>query len=385
MEIRRFSATDTRTAMRQVRDAMGADAVILSTRPVDGGVELVSASDYDPDLLQEFATPERSEAEAPATSAEPAPAPAPADDDVQRELHATVRGLQALLEQEARRQVPSSSVPSTPQYAARATRLSECGFSSHAVRRLLAQQADSTDYELPPSQLALALLKTIGCDPMTALTDGGTIAVVGPTGVGKTTTVAKLAVRLAMRASTDDIALISTDASRLGAHYQLQSLGRLLAIPVYEVDELRELDAILPALAARRWVLIDTAGSGDTAARALALQRLVTLKGRDLSVLLALAGNAEPAFNDAVLARHSSVLSPTIALTKVDECIGLGPALSTLIKHGRPISLASTGPSIPEDLAVGSDVLPLIAARALAARNTNDTDIVTPETRNERR
>ena len=365
MEIRRFSATDTRTAMRRVRSEMGADAVILSTRPVEGGVELVSASDYDPELLSGFASAQTNSTERTPAQEAPPPDTDTVVDETHRQLSATVRDLRLLLEREARRQPLPATVAATPQHAACATQLADSGFAPQAIRRLLAQLPDAKEFELSPSQLALALTKTLGTDVLPELETGGVIAVVGPTGVGKTTTVAKLAVRLAARYSSNDIALVSTDFCRLGAHQQLQSLGRLLAMPVFEVDDPTELDGLVPVLANRRWVIVDTAGSGDTAARALAIQRAFARSDRAVKTLLALAGNAQPSFNSAVLASHGTALAATVALTKIDECVALGPTLSTLIKHARPLGIGTTGPTIPDDLVAGRDVPLLVARHAL--------------------
>ena len=385
MEIRRFSATDTRTAMRRIRDEMGSDAVILATRPIDGGVELISASDYDPDLLDGF--PGKQSAAEPSadspTEAAPA-APAPADTRVQQELASAVRDLKLMLDRETRRQPSTPAGAGSPRLAALAAQLSDAGFGSQATKRILAVLPAAKDYVLGGEQLAAALTMAIGSDPLDVLDAGGVVAAVGPTGVGKTTTIAKLAVRLAMRASTDDIALVSTDSSRLGAHQQLQSVGRLLAIPVFEVDDFIELEGLWPVLNQRRWVLIDTAGSGDTAARTRNLERLVNEQGHTLKVLLTIASNAQPSFNDGVVAHHCEGLSPTIALTKLDECPALGPALSTLLKHEQPLGLVSTGPSIPDDLSLADDAMRVAAAKALKTSRRKDSSAEISEINHER-
>ncbi|MEL7537843.1 MAG: flagellar biosynthesis protein FlhF [Pseudomonadota bacterium] len=386
MEIRRYSASDTRSAMRLVRAEMGSDAVILSTKPIAGGVELVTASDYDPDLLASV-HPEKSEATGDHGARDESAASDIATDEVQRELSATVRDLRVLLEREARRQPGTGPGTRNPQAAAFTSQLTELGFGAAAIRRLLPHVPSTDGFMLTTEPLTAALASLLGNDSLPGLDDGGVFAAVGPTGVGKTTTIAKLAVRLAMRHSTEDIALVSTDSSRLGAHHQLGSLGRLLAIPVFELDEASDLTEIAHIATERPWVLVDTAGSGDTAARAQQLARIVERSGRPLSLLLTLAANAQPDFLTAVMKRHRQALTPSIVLTKLDECPLAGPAVGRLIEAALPLVCASTGPAIPEDLVLGPDSLALVAHAALqplpTARQSTDTARIDREVQHE--
>ena len=110
-------------------------------------------------------------------------------------------------------------------------------------------------------RLALALMarriETVGERWMEG---GGVVAMVGPTGVGKTTLIAKLAARWVMRHGARDIALVSTDSIRIGAQEQIHTLGRLLGVPAYAIDGAAELAELLDHVGDRRLVLIDSAG-----------------------------------------------------------------------------------------------------------------------------
>ncbi|MEM8983278.1 MAG: flagellar biosynthesis protein FlhF [Pseudomonadota bacterium] len=374
MEIRRFAASDTRSAMRLIRAEMGSDAVILSTRPTADGVELISARNYDAELLDGLGETNPATATTPRTEQDEESEPRHSVDlEVQRELTDTVRDLKLLLNREAQRGQIARVTPRSPEAAACASQLEALGYSDAAVRRLLGALPNQQGFQIDESLFESALAATVGALPLPETDGASTLAVVGPTGVGKTTTIAKLAVRLALRASTDEIALISTDASRLGAHVQLASLGRLLAIPVVEIDDVSDLAALLPSLATRRWVLIDTAGTGDTAARTGRLRRIVEQSDRQLNVLLAVAANAQPAFISDTLNAHSSVGVSSLALTKLDEAPTVAPALAALVEHGKSVSVVTTGPSIPDDLVHGPDTLPLLARSGLRQRRQTST------------
>ncbi|MEM1261492.1 MAG: flagellar biosynthesis protein FlhF [Pseudomonadota bacterium] len=369
MEIRRFSASDTRSAMRLIRSEMGADAVILSTRPTADGVELISARDYDAELLDGLSESQsRGSEDVAVDDINKDERHSTVDIGIQRELTDTVRDLKLLLNREAQRVQPTPHVKRSPAAAACASQLESLGYTDGAVRRLLGALPKRHGFQLDESQFESLLTKTVGVRPLPIADEPTTLAVVGPTGVGKTTTIAKLAVRLALRYSTDDIALVSTDASRLGAHVQLASLGRLLAIPVFEIDNVNDLAALLPSLATRRWVLIDTAGTGDTVARTAQLRRTVEQGHRKLDVLLAVAANAHPTFIAQTLVAHHSGGASSLTLTKLDEAPTIAPAVSVLIEHAKALSVVTTGPSIPDDLVHGPEALQLLAQSGLRHR-----------------
>ncbi len=367
MQIRKFSANDTRSAMRLVRTELGDDAVILSTRQTGDGVELVSASGYDEDLVKHLVREPKGGATPSSESA-----PQSEEDTAALTLTETVQDLRTLLERAALRDEAATPARASPLEAARGAQLRELGFSPAVIARLLAAMPSSPTYQLTESLLHDALDAPLDWRTPQALEQGGAIVVMGPTGVGKTTTVGKLAVRLAMRHSTDEIALISTDGHRLGAHHQLQSLGRLLAIPVFEVDALAELQSLLPSLASRRWILIDTAGSGDTGAASRELAGLLAQNDIPMTLLLTLAANTQREALAATLRAYQAPRPHSIALTKTDECVALAPALSTIIERNFSLGLVSSGPDIPEDIALaaaGRRVLAAHLAKELAPKS----------------
>ncbi len=198
---------------------------------------------------------------------------------------------------------------------------------------------------------------------------------VGPTGVGKTTGIAKLAARWVMRHGARDLALVSLDDARFGAHEQLRVLGRLLGVECYALDEPAALGTLLPRLPQHRLVLIDTAGisARDTHmnARAAAMGEVARANGIEFWLTLS-AGAQAGVIADAMQAFRA--FDPrALLLTRLDEAASLGGILSALASSGLPLSYVASGPRIPEDLAPAR-AHQLVARAVFLARST-DTSV----------
>lgn len=208
------------------------------------------------------------------------------------------------------------------------------------------------------------------------LEDGGVFALIGPTGAGKTTTLAKLAARFAQRHRARDVALVTTDVERPGAREQLHALGRRLGITVCEAEGPEGLTDALDQLVDYPLVLVDTAGY---AARDRALLGQVTwLRAtRGLRSLLVLPANLQPHDMAETVRRYRMAQPEAVVLTKLDETGRLGGALSVAVKHGLSIAYTTAGQQVPADLEAADASRLVLALEKL--RRAADNPLATEE------
>ncbi len=462
MKIKRYTAASMRSALDQVRVEQGPDAVILSSRRIPDGIEVIAAVDYDETLMFDArvhrappptqdaaiapamasaaasrpaqavlqanpfgaspksvptkdlpskalagnAVPAKAapSAVAPPKSAPPAAAPskaapskaapskaappkaappiaaqakaspsnaAPADaiaapshsrpglvaapdagyiamrDELQDLRHLVERELSSLTWNDQRLREPLK--------VRVLEELSALDIAPDIAMKLAAMTPRKTDLQ-NPGAIPIALLAKhlpVIADPTCA--EGGVVAVVGPTGVGKTTTIAKLAASWCLLHGADDLALVSTDSYRIGAREQLMTYARILGVPLYAANGGQELAHVLKRLKSKKLTLIDTAGVGPRDVR-LSEQLAVLREGAPRArILLALPAQGEGhALEEATTA--FSVLAPAACiLTKVDEAASLGAAMSTAMRHGMPIAYLCNGQRVPEDLHAASN------------------------------
>ncbi|QSX77597.1 flagellar biosynthesis protein FlhF [Agrilutibacter solisilvae] len=179
--------------------------------------------------------------------------------------------------------------------------------------------------------------------------DGGVIALVGPTGAGKTTTAAKLAARFAARHRARDVALVSIDRERTGAREQLHAYGRRHGVTVCDAESSDELGQALDQLVDYPLVLVDTTGYG-VRDRALLRQILWLRSSSRLRSLLVLPANANPHDLGEIARRYRPAAPVGVVLTKLDETGRAGAALSVLAQQGLPLAYTSAGQQLPHDL-----------------------------------
>ncbi|WP_373388125.1 flagellar biosynthesis protein FlhF [Pseudomonas alcaligenes] len=401
MQVKRFFAADMRTAMKLVRDELGADAAIIGNRRVAGGVELTAALDYQP------ATPARTpnpalEAELRKTQAKIANAQAEltiravADERKDRQLFANESLIAPELPATAvkvQRPVAAPQAASKPTAAAVDQRaLDAMRFELHGLRELIEVQLGSIAWgqlqNRKPQQanlwrrlqrmglsaeLSKALLERVAkvADPRQAwrmllahlahaiktpavepLEEGGVIALVGPAGMGKTTTLAKMAARYVLKYGSQSIALVSMDSFRIGAQEQIKTLGRILNVSVTQVDPGQSLIQALAPLARKKVILIDTAGlPGNDPALRLQLESLAA-RGLKAKNYLVLAATSQAQVLKAAYHSYKQCGLAGCILSKVDEAANLGEVLGLAISQHLPVAYLADGPKIPDDLQV---------------------------------
>jgi flagellar biosynthesis protein FlhF len=183
------------------------------------------------------------------------------------------------------------------------------------------------------------------------LENGGRVAFIGATGVGKTTTLAKLAVRWVLRHGARDLALVGSDTVRIGAQDQIQSLGQLLGVPVYTPENFESLPTLLSRLGDRhRLILIDTPGSSLRDAQLSSRLGVLSNCASQMETALVLAGSTQAGAIEETVKRFAPANPACCVLAKLDEAASLGGALSSLIRARLPVSYVSEGQRVPEDL-----------------------------------
>jgi flagellar biosynthesis protein FlhF len=355
-----------------VREEQGPDAVVLGSRRTEAGMELLVALDYDEQSVAAMS------AAAPAARAEPAPQPAPdpapsaapqpraaAGDEALGAVGGELRKLRATLEQQLRWLSHRDTDPAVAEALDRAERL---GITRTLAEELVAE-ARSKGHRGPLWAGVQGVLggriATIGED---VVSKGGVYSLIGPTGVGKTTTVAKLAARFALRHGRRHVALITTDTYRIGAREQLLTFGEILGIPVDSASNRNELAGLLQEHARKRLVLIDNAGLSQRDVRLAAqlsdLECIPFIKS-----YLVVSCTTHPAGLDEVFRAFARGRLQGCIATKLDEAASLGPLMESLVRHQLPLVYACDGQRVPEDIHQAATLDLVERAEALAAES----------------
>ena len=464
MQVKRFVADDMRSAMRLVKEEIGADAVILSNRVVDGKVEILAARDYDETLINqaldktlldtkpdgaaayyERAAAEREqqklnsdfnaneepekvtqkqsvdegnlakkslednqsdmdkrEINSPPQSTKTAniqnniahqaaglyqpsavAMQAPFTDSIVQ-MRDELKSLKAMIENQNVLGEWKELASRHPLRVSLYKRLTEMGLSQEVCKYLARGLDDSADIEHAMQAALKQLVHQIPLVHQTSRVDqtpklhqapsqairgyqaqgaqkasdagddilnrGGVFAMIGPTGVGKTTTIAKLAARFAMQHGQRHVALISTDTYRIGAHEQLMTYGRLLGVPVHCANDTHELQQLLHKLHDKKLILIDTAGMSQRDIDISQKLSHLSHPSSKIKPYLVLSANAQVSSLDEVISVFKKASPVACVLTKLDEAASLGGVLSAVIKHQLPIAYVSYGQKVPEDI-----------------------------------
>ncbi|MGE6462368.1 flagellar biosynthesis protein FlhF [Pseudoalteromonas tetraodonis] len=461
MKIKRFFAKDMRTALKEVKEELGVDAVIMSNKKLANGVEIVAAVDYDKAATK---PPEQPQSQ-PAARASFAhteqsshnfvkPEPQRAQPKQQAKV---ADSLQALLERQSPRprsaelasmfshsgidtsghyqeqepvqsrpknmfereqsapvrprtqadslgfddldsgfdDLDSPSAPRQQTMHKESSDISTMREEMNAIRQLLEHQVSGLMQQdmarRDPTRACMidrlvgmgieknvaeqmacfvpddvsrqqgwkALLNMVEDQMQTTnneiLRQGGVFALVGPTGVGKTTTVAKLAALGAQKYGADKVALITTDTYRIGAYEQLATYGRIIGCGVKQVKDANELAEVLYHLRNKRLVLIDTAGMSQRDLRLTEqLNTLMRNQRVDIRSYLVLSATAQINVLQETVRHFKKVQLSGCIFTKLDESLSLGEIISIAIQNRLPIGYLTNGQRVPEDIRVAN-------------------------------
>lgn len=358
MSVKRFLGPNKRDVMRQVRAALGPEAMILSSRHTDDGVEILALAD---DTLSAL--------EAQAESVEQVPqskqAVASINDQgdfsaLAHRLLAEVQEMRSMLHQQpAAKDLPSSAVEADDGQNELIRWAQAAGFSSALTKRLL--QANEQNPLAPADVFKTHLQPAIKTPeiPVELFSEGGVLALVGPTGVGKTTTTAKLAAHYVMQFGPQGLLLVTTDSYRIGAQEQLRIYAELLGVEMVALGEDDGLETLTPRLHNKRLVLIDTVGMSQRDQRLTErVAQLRSAQGAETNTRLVLLLNAasqrdtlyEVVERFRTVAKENGHRIDDCIVTKKDESAQLGAAIDSLIQHDLTLHFVSYGQRVPEDM-----------------------------------
>ena len=377
MKIKRYLDRDMRHVLRRVREDQGPDAVILSNRRVDDGIEVIAALDYDEALVR-HALGDALDADATVSSdvlagiaeedvaanttsnvevlsADLAPVDVPkldeaGNDEALADVRSELTSMRGLLETQLSGLMWQDTAQRFPVRAQILRNLARLGVAPDVANTIvdrLGPIAASKDLWNAPLKMLAKTIPTIDDD---LLEKGGTIALIGPTGVGKTTTIAKIAAQFAMRNWADDIALVSADSYRIGAREHLMAFANIIGAKVYSASSFDELSETLTRLRDKKLVLIDTEGRSQ---RDRELSGRLAAYGRNVDRVrfyLTLSAASQEAGLDETIRQFREVPLEGAIVTKVDEAAQLGCVMSALIRNDLPAAWFSDGQQVPEDL-----------------------------------
>ncbi|MDO9103246.1 MAG: flagellar biosynthesis protein FlhF [Candidatus Nitrotoga sp.] len=356
MNMKKFLAPTSRDALRLIRIEMGADAVILSNRKVDGGVEIMALAGSELAQLTHEPRQPTPVAVRPAivaqeripvpAKAEPAISPISTMQQEQQGILSEIKFMRNMMQEQVDCLSWSDRQQRDPQRTRMLRGLLNAGFSAALTRQIVDKMPATANMEWVRRVLGNNL--RIATKQEDLIVRGGVVALIGPTGVGKTTTTAKLAARAVVRYGADKVALLTTDSYRIGAHEQLRIYGKILGVTVHAVRDTEDLRLTLSGLKQKHLVLIDTIGMGQRDSRMAAQAEMFNATGVQRLLLLNATSSGDT-LNDVVCMYNGAGVVGCIP-TKLDEAVTFGTVLDVAMRHKLTLHYIANGQRVPEDL-----------------------------------
>jgi len=378
MKIKRYSAQDMKQAICLVRDDLGSDAVILSNKKVNGMVEIVAAIDYDENMIINSASDTElvaekasamiaTEQQSSTTEADNRATPSAYTAKPQKnktlntdtiwcqdlaisDMRNEVKSLRNIMESHMAGMAWFGINKNSPDRAELLRRLSDAGFSEEVFKIIVDRLGETGDIESLWCNALALLERLVPTINENVLGRAGILALVGPTGVGKTTTAAKMAARYALNYGRSNVALVTIDNYRVAAFEQLKIYGRIIDIPVRVATDKHDLKNVLSELSGKQFIVIDTAGMSQNDKKQAEQINMLKQEGYNIKTSLVLSSTTQLSGLRDIVNGFSSYKASECIVTKLDECTSLGSMLSVMIEENMPVTFVSDGQRVPEDL-----------------------------------
>jgi flagellar biosynthesis protein FlhF len=354
MDMKRFNEKNMHTALQKIREELGDNAVIISSNQNSTGVEVVAATDYEAVANSDVVSSSNGY-ESESISLENPEESILQDMPLKQEFDTSaiqqeISQLRAIIESQTEliswRKVISQNTSTRKLLQ----KLSISGFGFNLSKKLLDIVKQINDFDESWNIIESSLRDEVSTTQKNVIEEGGIVALVGPTGVGKTTTIAKIAAQYAMQHGNEDIAIISTDHYRIGAHDQISIYGSILNVPVVTANNESELQKALNIVKNKKLVLIDTAGLSQRDPRVKDIMLTLNKLSKELITYLVLSANSQLCVQKETINNFMSGGLNGVIISKTDEATQIGGVLTALIEQNLPFAYETTGQRVPEDI-----------------------------------
>ena len=426
MKIRRFYGKDMRETLKQVKDELGGDAVIMSNKKHADGIEIIAAYDKEPDpqLLSKKDTPKNqtntakktltlseiigdtgpdslkallekqsqsaspskmkdmkqvTESQSPGYSGSPNSVSAytqqnnqqnnqhnTQQEDALKEMRQELSSLRQILQFQVSGLIQQEKNRKHPLHGYLLQRLQQMGISDALAEEVVSYAPEAADERQSWLFLLKLLANRLETKQDDILSEPGVVALMGPTGTGKTTTIAKLAAQAAHKFGVDQVAIITLDNYRIGAYEQIATYGKIIGCSVKQAHNSNELSDLLYQFRNKRLVLIDTAGFSQKDTRLI--MQLDTMKQNTFASIkhyLVMQANCQYRVMQQTINEYRHISLQGCILTKLDECYSLGEVISVAIENKLQICYLADGQRVPEDLQPASTKFLITSAAKL--------------------
>ena len=414
MKIRRFYGKDMRETLKQVKDELGGDAVIMSNKKHADGIEIVAAYDKEPDAQL---IPKSAESKTQAIASKTTPTlseiigdtgpdslkallekqsksasasqysdvkplsktqtqtysnnPVTAqsnnqEQDALKEMRQELSSLRHILQFQVSGLIKQEKNRKHPLHGYLLQRLQQMGISDALAEEVVSYAPEEADERQSWLFLLKLLANRLQIKHDDILSQSGVVALMGPTGTGKTTTIAKLAAQAAQKYGVDQVAIITLDNYRIAAYEQIATYGKIIGCSVKQAQNSEELSDLLYQYRNKRLVLVDTAGFSQKDARLI--KQLDTIKQNSYAKIrnyLVMQANCQYRVMQQTVNEYRHISLQGCILTKLDECYSLGEVISVAIENKLQICYLADGQRVPEDLQSASTKFLITSAAKL--------------------